>query len=251
MDIDTLYRKINAVEWYQRFELLPGVFTPGKVPTNAKQTFSHFRVPQDLTGKEVLEIGTWDGPIAFEADARGARVTALDIQDPSRTGFNVAKEILGADVAYIQGSVYDATKLLRKNFDYIFFLGVFYHLKHPIMAFEEISKLLTTDGILIFEGECLRFYCEDETGARIENDYIRELANSNIPLTLFYANTFKADDTNWFIPNFACLKGWLQTAGLEIESYGFGEVPESDPPLQRVGGVAHRVAGLRVEHRIQ
>ena len=38
---------------------------------NAKQSFSHFQAPQDLTGKEALEIGTWDGPIAFEAEARG------------------------------------------------------------------------------------------------------------------------------------------------------------------------------------
>jgi 2-polyprenyl-3-methyl-5-hydroxy-6-metoxy-1,4-benzoquinol methylase len=251
MNIATLYRKINAVQWYHRFEIVPGIFTPGKLPTNAKQSFSHFQIPQDLTGKEVLEIGTWDGPIAFEAEARGATVTALDIQDPSRTGFNVAKEILGANVTYIQGSVYDATKLLQKNFDYVFCLGVFYHLKHPVMAFEEISKLLKADGMLVFEGECLRFYCEDETGTKVENEHIRELANSNIPLTLFYANTFKADDTNWFIPNFACLKGWLAAAGFEIERHSFYEVPESNPPLQRVGGVARRVAGLKVEHRVQ
>jgi len=82
MNIATLYRKINAVQWYHRFEIVPGIFTPGKLPTNAKQSFSHFQIPQDLTGKEVLEIGTWDGPIAFEAEARGATVTALDIQYP-------------------------------------------------------------------------------------------------------------------------------------------------------------------------
>ncbi len=57
MDIDTLYREINAVQGYHRFELLLGVFTPGKVPTNAKQSFSCFQIPQDLRGKEVFEIG--------------------------------------------------------------------------------------------------------------------------------------------------------------------------------------------------
>ena len=250
MDIAAIHRKINAVQWFHRFEIVPGIFTPGKQPTNAKESFNYFQIPQNLTGREVLEIGTMDGPIAFEADARGATVTALDIQDPSRTGFNVAKEILGANVTYIQGSVYDATKLLQKNFDYIFFLGVFYHLKHPVMAFEEISKLLKADGMLVFEGECLRFYCEDETGTMVENDHIEELANSNIPLTLFYSNTYKADDSNWFIPNFACLKGWLATAGLEIEWYSFYEA--RNPPLQqRVGGVARRVAAIKAEHTIQ
>jgi hypothetical protein len=53
-------------------------FHPGKIPTNRKQTFSHFHIPQDLTGKEVPEIGTLDGRIAFEAAARGTIVTALE-----------------------------------------------------------------------------------------------------------------------------------------------------------------------------
>lgn len=251
MDAESINRKLNSVRWYHRFEILPGIFTPGILPTNAKESFSHFGIPPDLKGKEVLEIGTWDGPIAFEAEARGATVTALDIQDPSRTGFNMAREILRSEVTYVQGSVYDATKLLRKTFDYVFFLGVFYHLKHPIMAFEEIAKLLNNDGALIFEGECLRFYGEDETGARIDAECLRKLATSNIPLTLFYANKFKGDDTNWFIPNYACLKGWIEAAGLEIIRHTFLEVPDGSLPLQRVGGAARRVSGLKVEHRVQ
>lgn len=251
MDTETINRKLNSVRWYHRFEIVPDVFTPGILPTNAKESFSHFGIPPDLRGKEVLEIGTWDGPIAFEAEARGATVTALDIQDPSRTGFNVAKEILKSNVTYVQGSVYDATKLLGKTFDYVFFLGVFYHLKHPIMAFEEIAKLLNDDGALVFEGECLRFYCEDEAGVRMDDECIRKLALSNIPLTLFYANTFKGDDSNWFIPNYACFKGWIEAAGLELIRHGFYEIPDGDLPLQRIGGVAHRVSGLKIEHRVQ
>ena len=251
MDNETIRRKLNSVRWYHRFEIVPGIFTPGILPTNAKESFSHFGIPPDLKGKQVLEIGTWDGPISFEAEVRGATVTALDIQDPSRTGFNVAKEILKSKVTYVQGSVYDATKLLAKTFDYVFFLGVFYHLKHPILAFEEISKLLKDDGLLIFEGECLRFYSENEAGVRMDDECIRRLASSNIPLTLFYANAFKGDDSNWFIPNYACLKGWMEAAGLEIIRHAFLEVPEGDLPLQRVGGVARRVSGLKVEHRVQ
>ena len=252
MDIETIRQKVNEVRWYQTFEIVPGVFTPGMLRTNAKESFDYFGIPPDLRGKQVLEIGTWDGPIAFEAEARGATVTALDIQDPSRTGFNVAKEILKSNVTYIQGSVYDAAKLLGpgKTFDYIFFLGVFYHLKHPILAFEELSKLLNDDGALVFEGECLRFYCEDEAGVRMDDECIRKLASSNVPVTLFYANKYKGDDSNWFIPNYVCLKGWMEAAGLEIIRHSFHEVPDGERPLQRVGGVAHRVSGLRVEHHL-
>jgi tRNA (mo5U34)-methyltransferase len=84
--------------------------------------------------ERVLEIGTFDGAIAFECETRGAKLTGLDIQDPSKTGFNVAKEIRQSRVDYVQGSVYDLAALFTEKFDYVFFLGVFYHLKNPVLA---------------------------------------------------------------------------------------------------------------------
>jgi len=250
MTNEEILAKLNTVSWYQRFEILPGVFTPGKLLTKPKELFAHLGLPSDLTGKRVLEVGTWDGPLAFECEARGAVVTAMDIQDPARTGFNVAREILESKVTYVQGSVYDAAQLLTGIFDYVFFLGVFYHLKHPVLAFEELSKLLNQGGTLVFEGECLRNYWENEEGKRCDFPDLIAIANSNIPLCLFYADTFKGDDSNWFIPNFACLKGWMQAAGLLVVSQAFHDVAGSPYPLQRVAGVARKIAGLRIEHRL-
>ena len=91
MKMEEILQKLNSVSWYHRFEIVPGVFTPGKLITNAKETFVHFGLPESRKEKNVLEIGTWDGPVAFECEARGGTVTALDIQDPDKTGFNVAK----------------------------------------------------------------------------------------------------------------------------------------------------------------
>jgi tRNA (mo5U34)-methyltransferase len=250
MTSDEILAKLNTVSWYHRFEILPGVFTPGKLLSKPKELFAHLGLPSDLTGKRVLEVGTWDGPLAFECEARGGIVTALDIQDPARTGFNVAREILESKVVYVQGSVYDAARLLTGTFDYIFLLGVFYHLKHPVLAFEELSKLLDQGGTLVFEGECLRNYWENEEGKRCDIPDLIAIANSNIPLCLFYADTFKGDDSNWFIPNFSCLKGWMQAAGLKVVSQAFHDVPDSPYPLQRVAGVARKIAGLRIEHRM-
>lgn len=250
MTNEDISQKLSTVSWYHRFEIVPGVFTPGKLLSKPKETFEHFGLPSDLTGKRVLEVGTWDGPLAFECEARGAVVTAMDIQDPARTGFNVAREILGSKVSYVQGSVYDVARLLTGTFDYIFFLGVFYHLKHPVLAFEELSKLLDQGGTLVFEGECLRGYWENEEGKRCDLPTLVEIANSNIPLCLFYAETFKGDDSNWFIPNFSCLKGWMQAAGLMVVSQAFHDVANSPYPVQRVGGVARKIAGLRIEHRM-
>src|SRR5271167_2886975 len=104
MENKEILEKLRSVPWYHRFEIVPGVFTPGKLPTDPKATFTHFALPASLKGKRVLEVGTWDGPVAFECEARGGTVTAMDIQDPTKTGFNVAKEILQSNVRYVQGS---------------------------------------------------------------------------------------------------------------------------------------------------
>jgi len=250
MDRKEALQLIESARWYHRFELLPGIFTPGITPLDPKVFFAHLGLPARLDGKKVLDVGTLDGPIAFECEARGASVTAIDIQDPSLTGFNTAKKILGSHVKYFQGSVYDASSLLKDRYDYIFFLGVFYHLKCPVLAFEELSKILVDGGYLAFEGECWRNYAEDETGKWIKNADLRQIALSDIPICLFYAGTFRGDDTNWFIPNAACLKGWLETAGLKLIVQKFHEVDTPEPPAQRMGGIAQKVAGLRVEHRL-
>jgi tRNA (mo5U34)-methyltransferase len=247
-DPEDIRRRLSAVPWFHRFEILPGIFTPGHQPTDAKAIFSYFDVPPDFTGKKVLEVATWDGPVAFEAERRGARVTALDIQDPTKTGFNVAKAILGSQVKYVEGSVYDLTTLVPERFDYVFCLGLFYHLKHPVLAFEQIARALDDGGRLFFEGECLRTYGEDAQGRPVDEEWVRRLADSNVPLALYYADTYKGDDSNWFVPNFTCLKGWLETAGLEVVRHSFLEA-RGKPPLQRVSGVARKRRGLRTEHR--
>jgi len=250
MDRQEILSKINSVQWYQKFEILPGIFTPGKVPTDPKVLFAHLGLPSDLAGKRVLEIGTWDGPVAFECEARGAVVTGLDIQDPCKTGFNVAKEILNSKVEYVQGSVYDLTVLLKNSFDYVFFLGVFYHLKNPVLAFEQIASILRDDGVLVYEGECLRLYAEDTVGSPYQDEQIRQLALSQLPISLFYADTYKGDDSSWFVPNAACLRSWLRAAGFSITREAFHEDRSTTPPQQRTAAVAQKMAGLRVEHRL-
>ena len=191
----------------------------------------------------------WDGPVAFECEARGGVVTALDIQNPNKTGFNVAKEILGSRVEYVQGSVYDATELLKDKYDYVFMLGVYYHLKHPILAFEQVAQLLVDDGLLVFEGECLQSYCEDANGRPVPAERASDIGRSDIPLCAFYANAFCGDDSNWFIPNLVCLAGWMECAGLRIVRHAL-HIAASDPRIERVGGVAQKAGGLRVEHRL-
>src|SRR3954447_17791722 len=62
--------------WYHTIELAPGVVTPGQIDLRAVVD----RVlPQDLSGKRALDVGTFDGFWAFELERRGAEVVAIDV----------------------------------------------------------------------------------------------------------------------------------------------------------------------------
>lgn len=254
-DIEAIQQQIAQASWYHSYELLPGLTTPGIFPIDPGYILDVHRIPRDLTGKKALDIGTWDGPLAFELERRGAISTALDIQNPDCTGFNIAKAILRSNVSYVQASVYDSSQLFSVKFDIICFFGVFYHLKYPLLAFEEIAKVLADDGFLIFEGECLRNYAETLKGQPIRGSYwwqfwkrwgnkrVREIdaiANSDFPLTLSYPGRYQGT-SNWFIPNLACIFSWLEASGLEILSYCLDENLERKPfPTQRISAVARK-----------
>jgi tRNA (mo5U34)-methyltransferase len=245
----TLVEKLDSVHWYHRFEISPGITSPGTVDIDPQAYLDGLGVPADLTGKRAIDIGTWDGPMAFALEARGAQVVALDIQDPSNTGFNIARDLLNSKASYVRGSVYDVRGLVDGCFDIVLFLGVFYHLKHPILAFERLNEILTLDGSLYFEGECLLSYAEDPAGTPVREPFLRQLGDSVIPMTLCYPATYKGA-RNWFVPNFSCLKGWLQAAGFTLVDHGFTHHEDSQPPVQRVQGHAKKSHSPIGEHRL-
>src|SRR6266496_1047254 len=105
-DDQLLQEKISSVPfWYHRIELKPGLITPGINDSQAVLKF--LELPKDCSGLRVLDIGARDGFFSFELEQRGAEVLAIDYVPPDRTGFMVAKEILGSNVTYKVANVYD------------------------------------------------------------------------------------------------------------------------------------------------
>ena len=234
--------RMARVYWFHRYELVPGMWTPGQSEMPAGAFLDAQGIAGDLRGVRALDIGTWDGPLAFELERRGASVLALDIQDPDQTGFNIAREILESKVEYVRASVYDLARVSPGPFDLVCFCGVFYHLKSPVLAFEAVSEVLAADGKLVFEGECLRSYAETVEGESITGRLVTDIAHSNLPLMLACPGRFKGA-SNWSIPNFACLQSWMRSAGLEINRHSFYEDPRAKPlPSQRVTGTAVRTS---------
>src|SRR5687768_16495703 len=142
----TLQERVNAFPyWYHRIELPGGVVTPGWAPISP----AAYQVPKELSGKRVLDVGAWDGYWSFEALKRGARqVVAIDdfsdflgsIKQSDRKAwenFDLCREALGYDHERCQRhdmNVYDLTPDTFGRFDVVFFFGVIYHLRHPLLA---------------------------------------------------------------------------------------------------------------------
>jgi len=244
---------VNNTTWAQKFELLPGIVTPGVLPVNPKAFLDRLPVPKDLSGLVALDIGSWDGAIAFELERRGARTYAMDIQDPTQTGFNVARQLLGSHVRYTQDTVYNLKGLYGSEFfDFVVFKGVYYHLKDPIRAFQAISDVLKPDGIAIVAGECLISYAETLSGEIVDPDLVKGLGDSDIPLAVSYPGRRKDPGTTcWFVPNLACIKSWLTASGLELAYHRLHHDPDAKPkPQQRFAGVARKTGGVSEEHPV-
>lgn len=229
---------VAGVKWYHRFELRPGLMTPGVSDFGAKAAADSLKIPADLHGKRVLDVGAWDGPLTFELERRGAEAFALDVQDPTRVGFDVARRVLGSRAVHYEGSVYQLPCEDLHDLDLIVARGVYYHLKHPILAFERLAAALKLGGTLHFEGEGLLNYAEDLDGKPVNIDFAA-LNKSNAPLCLVYPNSYKGA-SNWFIPSPAALRAFMQAAGLDVVEMNTWTSP-GKPPGQRLYGYAAKV----------
>jgi tRNA (mo5U34)-methyltransferase len=148
--------RLDDIGWYHTQELGPGVVTPGMF--DLRPYVGRYGIPDDLTGKRALDVGTFEGFWAFELERRGADVTAIDvdrIQDldwPPRLrpdadgrrgeGFDLARAARGSSVRRVGTSVYDATpEALGGQFDLVFCGSVLIHLRDPMLALERMAGL--------------------------------------------------------------------------------------------------------------
>lgn len=161
----TLAERVAAIPWYHSIDLGSGLVTPGSlelVLPGWQQRISD-AIPQDLTGKSVLDIGAWDGYYSFLAERRNAKhVLAIDSLGFSKepryqqdhNGFKLAKEALHSSVEYAVIPVEDIDRIVG-DFDVVFFFGVYYHVSDPIRVFERVCKKVRE--LLVVEGDALDF----------------------------------------------------------------------------------------------
>ncbi len=187
-----------AKGWYHSFKFPDGTIIDGYMPLAVqKERYARYPIPEDLRGKRVLDIGAWDGWFSFEAERHGAATTAIDcVEIPT---FLQVQRRLGSKVDYRVLDFYELPTAGLGKFDVVFFLGVLYHLRHPLLALEIVCGL-TTD-VAIVES----FVIDAETW--------KEHAKA-IPTLEFY-ETFELGNQydNWSGLTVACLLAMCRAAG--------------------------------------
>jgi tRNA (mo5U34)-methyltransferase len=233
--IEELRERIGEIDWYHTQELAPGLVTTGMF--DLRPLVGEYGIPADLSGKRVLDVGTFEGFWAFELERRGAEVVAVDIDDlgkldwprhlrpaetgePRGEGFELARRALGSRVERVTMTVYDITPERLGTFDLVFCGSVMIHVRDPVLALEHMADVCA--GRLI-----------------IAEEHSRKLA-----LAPFNSAEFRGDSPwmTWWIPS---AKTWLAV----IRTAGF-----LDPHIhsrfnmafrERRGGVPHVVVHAR------
>jgi tRNA (mo5U34)-methyltransferase len=201
---DDLQGRIDSIRWYHEFDFPNGLKARSQLPDVAahRAVWSFIRDQLDeidFTGKTVLDIGCWDGMWSFYGERRGARhVLATDDHTQnwaSGEGVHLARDLFDSSVELdLQRSIYDVAGL-KKMFDIVLVLGVYYHLHDPFYAFTQIRHCCHENSIVVFEG--------DATAGLKANTAVIDFSNRH---------------TSVFIPTLTVLREMIEAAYFRIET---------------------------------
>jgi tRNA (mo5U34)-methyltransferase len=237
-----LRRQIEALgPWFHNLHLPGGVqtvpdhFLGGDFPSFKWRQIAG-SLPAQLTGWTVLDVGCNAGFYSFELARRGASVTAIDSDPRYLAQARWAARQLGMEdaVEFRQLGVYEIARW-PQQFDLVWFMGVFYHLRYPLLALDLLAR--RTRRLLVFQtltmpGEDVY---PDTRDHPIEN---REpLLDPGWPKMAFIEHCFSGDPTNWWVPNHAGVEAMLRSSGLRVIARPAGEIyvcePDPDAAAQR------------------
>ena len=204
--------------WYHTLELGDGVVTPGWF--DLRPIVDKMPWP-DVAGKRCLDIGTWDGFLAFELERRGAsEVIATDISDPAGwdwalrlralgpevmgqmagektgKGFEIAKRALDSAVERMEINIYDLSPDRVGTFDVVVCGSLLLHLRDPVRALEAIHSV-----------------CGGHFLSAEQVNPLLSAVHRKRPVALFSAG----ERGRWWVPNAAGHRRLLQAGGFAIE----------------------------------
>jgi tRNA (mo5U34)-methyltransferase len=205
--------------WFHNIHLPDGTQTS---PHHVLGDFPSFKwneiqpfIPADLKGWRVLDVGCNAGFYSLELAKRGAQVLGIDV-DPHylRQAAWVARQFdLEHQVEFRQMQVYDVAHL-DQDFDLIWYMGVFYHLRYPMLSLDILSQKLKR--MMIFQTLTMPGEEVAQVPQDLDIDQRDKMQQAGWPKMAFIENKLAGDITNWWAPNHAGIEAMLRSCGLRI-----------------------------------
>lgn len=213
-------------EWFHNIDL-DGVPTApnhflNDYPNVKWRRFEH-AIPADLSGSTVLDLGCNGGFYSIEMKRRGAaRVLGVDVDERYLAQARFAAEVTGQSIEFRKLSVYDLAKL-GERFDIVLFMGLLYHLRHPLLALDLIHDHVAKD-LLIYQS--MQRGGNAVAPVRADYDFFEQdhFDDPGYPKLHFIEHEYAGDWTNWWAPNAACSAAMLRSAGFNILEHPEEEV---------------------------
>jgi tRNA (mo5U34)-methyltransferase len=205
--------------WFHNLHLPDGRQTAPDHPLGDFPAFKWAQIapalPADMTGMRALDIGCNAGFYSLALARRGANVLGIDV-DPhylrqaewARARFGIATEQL----TLRQMQVYDLARM-RETFDVVLFLGVFYHLRYPLLALDIVAERAA--DLLVLQTLTMPGDDVAEAPDDLALEERERMLDPGWPKMAFIERRLEDDPTNWWAPNRACVEAMLRSAGLE------------------------------------
>src|SRR3954471_24918220 len=227
MTSDLIPQRIAELgEWFHNIDLRGHPTAPhhflGDYPAVKWRRFAA-ALPAGLRGRTVLDLGCNGGFYSIVMKRRGAdRVVAVDWDERYLAQARFAAEISEVEVEFRQLSVY-AVATLRERFDIVLFMGVLYHLRHPLLALDLLREHVTRD-LVVFQS-MLR---GSDAVAPVGDDHLFTetgmFDEPGYPKLHFVERKYSGDQTNWWIPNRAAAEAVLRAAAFAVVAHPEAEV---------------------------
>ncbi len=228
--------------WFHNLHLPDGACTAPDHPLGDFPRFKWLQLapslPRDLHGWTALDIGCNAGFYSIELARRGAHVVAIEHDSHFLEQARWASRVFGLEdcIELRHAGVYELARSAER-FDLVLFMGVFYHLRHPLLALDLLAE--RTRRLMVFQTFTIPGDAEYPVPRDQDFDDRSAMLRTDWPKMAFIEHSLAGDPTNWWAPNHAGVQAMLRSSGLEIiaspahEIYICQPAPES-PGLTRV-----------------
>ena len=224
MDISKIEEFLDKrTYWYHKIQLPGGVVTPGFDLEPIWDQVRKVRSSVDYRGKSVLDLASFDGMFAFEAEQAGAQtVIASDCLYKSFENFLFCREVLGSScIPYFNVSPYNLTERLdvyfnenydvvsgTKKFDIVQHFGLLYHLRDPMLSLLQARSVIKDGGLLIIETD---FVMDSDESKMVFN---------GIPNAARVRDNYSV----WWAPTKKCLTEMLEASLFSVDAKSISEI---------------------------